>query len=91
MHVHNPKLDTGWMFDPKHGTGFDSDGGMRRMWHENSSEARQGLLALPSFGDDPEKGMWEEMRDMCCECVGLFEGWWKACEVGWEFVGRVFG
>ncbi|KAK5125612.1 hypothetical protein LTR85_011886 [Meristemomyces frigidus] len=86
MHQHNPKLDPGWMFALDNtSTIFDSNGSMRRIWHENVTEAQNYF----GNGFDAEMGMWEEMRDMTCEYDKLFHK--EACEVGVEYVKRVFG
>lgn len=86
MYAHNPKLDPGWMFQTERkSTIFDSDGSMRRMWYDNATEAHRIFGA----GNDPELGLWEEMRAMACEYDSLFRR--ESCDVGGEYLQQVFG
>nr|OQO19525.1 hypothetical protein B0A51_12181 [Rachicladosporium sp. CCFEE 5018] len=83
-HAHNPKLDPDWMFNEKIGTLFDSDGSMRRIWHENATQAMEYF----GSGYDAEAWMWEEMRDMACEYEKLFHR--TACVIGTRYLEEVF-
>jgi len=86
MHAHNPKLDPGWMFQPeRRSTIFDSDGSMRRIWYDNTTEAHRVF----GVGNDPELGLWKEMRAMACEYNSLFKR--ESCQIGGEYLREVFG
>lgn len=91
-HVNFPKLNPGQIFDSSSfgisGPTQDSDGHMRRIWHENAENANA------FFGFDVEKTVWSVVRDIACEYEDTIASWQDKtdiCKKAEEYWNAVFG
>lgn len=72
-HINFPKLDPGQIFD---GSSFgaagptkDSDGTMRRIWHDSQEDA------VRFFGFDLERIVWRVIKEIACQHEGQIKSW----------------
>ncbi|KAJ9664562.1 mannosyltransferase [Neophaeococcomyces mojaviensis] len=91
-HVNFPKLDPGQIFEAESfgatGPTRDSDGTIRRVWHENEDDA------VRFFGFDLERTVWRVVKDVACEYEGDFVSWKRKkniCKKAQEYWNAVFG
>ncbi|KAK5939849.1 mannosyltransferase [Knufia obscura] len=91
-HVNFPKLDPGQIFDSDSfgavGPTKDSDGSMRRVWHQNEEDA------VRFFGFDLERMVWRVVREVACEYEGRIQSWRgkkNICKKATEYWDAVFG
>ncbi|EMC93301.1 glycosyltransferase family 71 protein [Baudoinia panamericana UAMH 10762] len=76
LHVNFPKIDPGQIFIPEHLSFgvltpvLDSDNSMRRIWHSTTPAALEFFM-----GEDVEKAMWEEVKDIACTYEKTIRAW----------------
>lgn len=92
VHMNFPKLDPGQIFEGKSfgaaGPTKDSDGTMRRIWHDNVTDA------VDFFGFDVERTVWKVVKEIACEYEGQIRSWKgkkNVCKKATEYWDAVFG